>query len=209
MTPYYIDPIHDFALYRFDVENLQGLPLRLIKLRPDLVEVGLEICIRGNDVRQVMCILPGIDSQVDYNPPQWDTSKVRHAPSGGSSGSPVVNNDGFTAALMSGGFTSASTDDTSLVKGLTGSVTFSTRELKVEDKTAIYGLKQDGLGPCALNSAINVDVLHLARDSIYDDTNESRNFWRSSLVMLNNTNPPVKIRTCSSLKRTSSVELET
>lgn len=59
--------------------------------------------------------------------------------SGGSSGSPVVNKDGF-AALMPGGFFSASTDDTSLVKGLMGSVTFSRREIKVEDKTAIYGL---------------------------------------------------------------------
>ncbi len=77
--------------------------------------------------------------------------------------------------------------DTSLVQGPTRGVTFSKRELKVEDKTTIYGLNRDGSGPCAVSTAvtsigpligeyepelsyqpINVDVLHLEKDSICD-----------------------------------------
>lgn len=41
--------------------------------------------------------------------------------------------------------------DTSLVRGPTRGVTFSKRELKVEDKTTIYGLNRDGSGPCAVS----------------------------------------------------------
>jgi len=78
ITPYYIDPIHDFALCKIDVEKLHGLPLRAIELRPDLVEVGLEIRVLGNDAGQVMSILPGVISRVECNPPHWDARKYRH-----------------------------------------------------------------------------------------------------------------------------------
>jgi len=78
ITPLYIDPIHDFALCKFDVKDLHNLPLRAIELRPDLVEVGLEIRVLGNDAEQVMSILSGVISRVDCNPPHWDARKYRH-----------------------------------------------------------------------------------------------------------------------------------
>lgn len=76
--PCYVDPIHDFALCKFDIENLHGLPLTEIELRPDLAEVGTEICVLGNDASQVMNILHGFISRTDCNPPYWDASKYRH-----------------------------------------------------------------------------------------------------------------------------------
>lgn len=75
ITPCYIDPIHDFAFSKFDVEQLQGLPLKAIHLRPELAKVGQEIRVLGNDMGQVMSILPGIISRVDCNPPWWDSCR--------------------------------------------------------------------------------------------------------------------------------------
>lgn len=71
---YYIDPLHDYAFLSYKVQDLQGLPLkpiRSINLRPDLVKIGLEIRVMGNDAGATMSILPGIISKVDVNPPGY------------------------------------------------------------------------------------------------------------------------------------------
>ena len=73
ITPCYPDPIHDFTFCRFDVEDLHGLPIKAIELRPDLAKVGQEIRVLGNNVGQRMSILPGVISRVDCNPPWWDS----------------------------------------------------------------------------------------------------------------------------------------
>lgn len=77
--------------------------------------------------------------------------------------------------------------NTSFVQGDIGRITFSNRELKLGDKTTIYGFNKDGSGPCTINTTvtsigpltgeyepelfyqpINVDVLHLEKDFICD-----------------------------------------
>lgn len=75
ITPYHVDPIHDFAFCKYDVEQLQGLPLKAIHLRPELAKVGQEIRVLGNDMGRVMSILPGVISRVDCNPPRWDSCR--------------------------------------------------------------------------------------------------------------------------------------
>ncbi len=67
----YVEPEHDFALVRYNVENVSGLPVKEIKLRPKIVEEGLEIRVIGNDAGQTMSILPGVISRVDCNPPDY------------------------------------------------------------------------------------------------------------------------------------------
>ena len=79
ITPCFVDEIHDFAFVRFDVRELQGLPLKAIELRPDLAEVGLEVRVLGNDLAQVMSILPGVVSRVDCNPPPFDSCKCPYS----------------------------------------------------------------------------------------------------------------------------------
>ena len=67
VRPIYVDPWHDFA---FLIYNVGSLPTEVeqIELRPDLAKVGLDICIVGNDVGEVMSFLQGVISRVDCNP---------------------------------------------------------------------------------------------------------------------------------------------
>ena len=108
--------------------------------------------------------------------------------------------------------------NTSLVQGPIGSVTFSKRELMVGDKTTIYGLNQDGSGPCAINTAvtsigpltgeyepelsyqpINVDLLHLDKNSIcaagvlLDDDGDVEALWLPFLTVPFETHVGVQI----------------
>lgn len=75
IAPLYIDPIHDFAFCNFDVKALHDLPLKAIRLRPELAKVGQEIRVLGNDMGRVMSILSGVISRVDCNPPYWDSCR--------------------------------------------------------------------------------------------------------------------------------------
>ncbi len=71
IKPVYVDPLHDFAICQFDTANLQGSPLKALKLRPDLVKVGLDVRIVGNEVGEKMSILQSSISRVDSNPPDY------------------------------------------------------------------------------------------------------------------------------------------
>ena len=77
ITPLFVDPVHDFALCKYDIENIQGLSP--IQLRPDLAKVGVEIRILGNDENQIMSILQSVISRVNCNPPHWDFGKYHRA----------------------------------------------------------------------------------------------------------------------------------
>jgi len=77
ITPLYIDPVHDFAFCKFNVEFLQGLSS--IQLNPEFATVGREIRVLGNDMGRVMSILPGVIGRVDCNPPWWDSGRYSRA----------------------------------------------------------------------------------------------------------------------------------
>ena len=73
IKPIYVDPVHDFGYGKYNVQDLHGLPLKAIKLAPELAKVGQKIRVLGNDTAQTMSILPGVISRVDRDPPPWDS----------------------------------------------------------------------------------------------------------------------------------------
>ena len=106
LTPLYCDPENDFGFYKYDPQSIEASSPTALSLAPSEAYAGAPVMLIGSDVGERKSIFQSHLSFLERNPPGFDMNTfyflMAAATSDGSSGSPVINQNGDVVALNAG-----------------------------------------------------------------------------------------------------------